>query len=359
MRGADADRATGAGVGPLGALAHDDEVDVGSPASGLLTPGYSCDGRRLTWWSSSKRIRSSSPRSSTPLGTDGSPMAPSRIASCVAQFVDEAVGQHLTGRVVAPGTQVVLGLLDAGQHDVEHLERLVDDLGSDAVAGDDGQLHDRSTSSSVVGADVACRCAVEHVGGHLAVEPQHDRRAVAVGVLAELRGQDVDPGAAEQRADLAQRAGLVAVVDDQVDALGAQVEVAAVDLDDLLHLLRTRQRARDVDHRAVGGHRAHVDDAAVVGALRCGGRWSASTPRSAASAGALTNVTWSSMTAENRPRSAESRSTSTSSEASSPRTCTDSDRRQLGRTARRPADPACGPGPATARPPRRRRRRRR
>src|SRR5439155_498360 len=52
---------------------------------------------------------------------------------------------------------------------------------------------------------------------------------------------------------------------------------------------------------------------------------SACTPRSAASAGALTNVTGSSMTAENSPRSAESRSTPTSSEASSPRTCTDSD----------------------------------
>ena len=52
---------------------------------------------------------------------------------------------------------------------------------------------------------------------------------------------------------------------------------------------------------------------------------SACTPRSAASAGALTNVTGSSMTEENNPRSAESRSTSTSSEASSPRTWTDND----------------------------------
>ena len=51
----------------------------------------------------------------------------------------------------------------------------------------------------------------------------------------------------------------------------------------------------------------------------------ASTPRSAASAGALTNVTGSSITEENSPRNAESRSTPTSSEASSPRTCTEMD----------------------------------
>jgi len=46
----------------------------------------------------------------------------------------------------------------------------------------------------------------------------------------------------------------------------------------------------------------------------------ASTPRSVASEGALTKVTGSSITEENSPRRAESRSTSTSSDASSPRT---------------------------------------
>ena len=94
--------------------------------------------------------------------------------------------------------------------------------------------------------------ADQNVGGHRPVQPQHDRRALAFGVLAELRGEDVDARAAQQRADLAQRARLVVVVDDQVDALGAQIEVAAVDLDDLLHQLRARQRARDVDRRPVG-----------------------------------------------------------------------------------------------------------
>ena len=78
------------------------------------------------------------------------------------------------------------------------------------------------------------------------------------------------PALAKQGADLAQRAGLVVVVDDQVDALGAQIEVAAVDLDDLLDQLRSRQRARDVHRGSVRCDRAHVDHAAVVGALRRG-----------------------------------------------------------------------------------------
>ena len=56
-----------------------------------------------------------------------------------AQFVDQAVGHDLTRGVVAAGADVVGGLLHPGGDDVEHLERFVDDLGSDAVAGDDGQ----------------------------------------------------------------------------------------------------------------------------------------------------------------------------------------------------------------------------
>ncbi|SKV04842.1 Uncharacterised protein [Mycobacteroides abscessus subsp. abscessus] len=52
---------------------------------------------------------------------------------------------------------------------------------------------------------------------------------------------------------------------------------------------------------------------------------SALTPRSSAIDGAFTNVTWSSITDENSPRNAESFSTATSSEASSPRTSTDNE----------------------------------
>src|ERR1035437_5478829 len=52
-----------------------------SSAKGLRTPGYRRTGRRLTYWSSANRSLSRRPRSRTPLGTPGSPTAPSRIAS--------------------------------------------------------------------------------------------------------------------------------------------------------------------------------------------------------------------------------------------------------------------------------------
>ena len=85
---------------------------------------------------------------------------------------------------------------------------------------------------------------------------------------------------------------------------------------------------------------------------------SAATPRSAASAGALTNVTWSSMTAENSPRmpkgAAPQHLPMPARRGPEPtaRPATHS-------TARRPAARACGPDPATALPLRRQRRRRR
>ena len=78
-----------AGVGALGVLADDDEVDASAAAT---------NGRRLTYRSSSKRIFSSSPRSSTPGGTSGVPTAPSRSASKPAQLVEHRVGQHLARR---------------------------------------------------------------------------------------------------------------------------------------------------------------------------------------------------------------------------------------------------------------------
>ncbi len=80
-------------------------------------------------------------------------------------------------------------------------------------------------------------------------------------------------------------APLIAVVDDQVETLGTQVEVAAVDLDEFLHLLRARQRAGHVECAAVGVDRTHIHDAAVVGGLSVAVEISAVTPRSAARAG--------------------------------------------------------------------------
>ena len=52
------------------------------------------------------------------------------------QFTLHRVGQHLAGAVEEPGTEVVLGIFDAGEHGVDHLTSLRGHLGSDAVAGD-------------------------------------------------------------------------------------------------------------------------------------------------------------------------------------------------------------------------------
>ncbi len=109
--GALADGAAVAGVRALGALADDDEVDLRLAGERGGDPGSSLDGRRLTWWSKAKRSLSRKPRSRTPDGTDGSPIAPSRMASCALEGVEVGVGEGLTGGVVAPGAEVeLLGL---------------------------------------------------------------------------------------------------------------------------------------------------------------------------------------------------------------------------------------------------------
>ena len=64
------------------------------------------------------------------------------------QLVDDTVGQGLPRRVIATSAEVVLRLLDTRCNRIEDLEGLTDDFGPDAVAGDDGQFHARSTTSS-------------------------------------------------------------------------------------------------------------------------------------------------------------------------------------------------------------------
>jgi hypothetical protein len=61
-----------------------------------------------------------------------------------AQLLEHRVGQRLAGRVPTPGAEVVRRALDlhvgAVEHGVEHLEALVDHLGTDAVTGDDREV---------------------------------------------------------------------------------------------------------------------------------------------------------------------------------------------------------------------------
>ena len=61
-----------------------------------------------------------------------------------AQLLDDGVGKQLPGLVVAAGAEVVLGRLHveiSGRRDRgEDLDGLRDDLGADAVTGDEGQI---------------------------------------------------------------------------------------------------------------------------------------------------------------------------------------------------------------------------
>ena len=59
----------------------------------------------------------------------------------VAQLAQHGVRQQLTGPVPAGGTEVVLGGLDAGHDAPQHLETLGNYLGTDAITGDDRELH--------------------------------------------------------------------------------------------------------------------------------------------------------------------------------------------------------------------------
>ncbi len=182
------------------------------------------------------------------------------------ELVDEAFRQSLARRVVAPRAQVVLGPLHPGQHRVEHLQRLGDDLRTDAVTGDNSEFHDRSTTSSVVAS------TAEAIAARTSSGTSVSRRSITMALSPSTSwlscaARMLTFGPAEQGADLAERSRLIVVVDDEVVALGPQVEVAAVDLDDLLDQLRAGQGARHVQRAAVGVHGAHVDHAAVVGAL--------------------------------------------------------------------------------------------
>ena len=144
-RGADAQGAAVAGVGALGALAHDDEVDA--------TGGDTLD-----------RQRAGDPgvepgRAQVDEVVQGEPQPQQQAALedatrhagvadraeqdgvVAADLLQHRVGQRLAGRVPAPGAQVVLGGGDLGsaacRHRRQDLEPLGDHLRADAVPTDD------------------------------------------------------------------------------------------------------------------------------------------------------------------------------------------------------------------------------
>ena len=147
VRGADAERAAVAGVGALGALAHDDEVDLARVRpSGEATPGED-PGRaqvdvvvELEAQPQQQAALEDAGRQVRVAGLAADRAEQDRVV--LADLGEHGVGQHLAGREVALGAEVVAGLLElhAGRgRRLEDLERLGGHLRTDAVAGDDGE----------------------------------------------------------------------------------------------------------------------------------------------------------------------------------------------------------------------------
>ena len=59
----------------------------------------------------------------------------------LAQFAQHRIRQQFAGPVPAGGAEVVLGGYDAGDDAAQDLEALGNHLGTDAIAGDDRELH--------------------------------------------------------------------------------------------------------------------------------------------------------------------------------------------------------------------------
>ena len=124
------------------------EVDVARLAvrrAALRTPGISRTGRRLTYWSNSRRNWSSEPHSETWSGTvAGQPTAPKKIASWPRDLLDPVVGHHpAVLRVVVAAREVEVRRTRASmpkraRRGLEHAQALGHDFLADAVAGDDG-----------------------------------------------------------------------------------------------------------------------------------------------------------------------------------------------------------------------------
>ena len=132
------------------------------------------------------------------------------MASCPRSLGEHRVGQQLTGCVVAPRAQVVFVLLHTGQDGVEDVDRLGDLLGSDPVAADHREFHDRSTTSSLL-ATTAVLISERTSAGDVAVDRSRIVGARPRGVLGELCGLDVHPGGS--RAGCRSCPGRRAVVD--------------------------------------------------------------------------------------------------------------------------------------------------
>src|SRR3954454_4730184 len=256
---------------------HSMSIAPGS-ASGLATPSNSLAGRRLTWWSSSKRSRSSSPRSRMPGGTLGSPIAPSRIASCPRSSSTTVSGSSSPVRCqrIAPRSYSVVSTSGAtSRRTLRPSATTSGPIPSPAITARRMGKDPRSDGAEVGGPGLAradpAGDVVEEFWLHLPVDGDcHERLAAARGA-ADLRTGDVHTGLAQRGTDGAHDTRSVGVGEEEQIPGELQVDVEAVDLGQLGHLVLAEQRAGDGDLGAVGHGPAHRDQVPVVGALDVAG----------------------------------------------------------------------------------------
>ena len=211
---------------------HDHVDRTGRRPAGLSRRRTAAPGRRFTWWSSSNRSRSSSPRSRTPGGTLGSPTAPSRIASCRRSSSSDRVGQQLAGRAASARRRGRTSVVStSGATSPQDLEALRHHLGTDAVPGDHRQPHglaNPSVRTRVRGpAAHRCRSARADRRADRDADPDSSSAGTALSTVtaisaspprrgaADLRAGDVHAGLAERGADRADHAGAVGVAEEQ------------------------------------------------------------------------------------------------------------------------------------------------
>ncbi len=142
VRRPDAQRPAVADVGALGALADDDEVDVPRLAQrrghARVEPGRP----QVHVVVELEPQPQEQPPLQHPARDAGVADRPEQDRVVLADLGERGVGEGLAGGVPALGAEVVVGGLDGGDavdRGAQDLEALGDDLGPDAVTGDDGE----------------------------------------------------------------------------------------------------------------------------------------------------------------------------------------------------------------------------
>ncbi len=258
----------------------------------VCTPANSRTGRRLTWWSSSKRSRSSRPRSSTPGGTLGSPTAPSRIASCSrsSPITESGISSPVRCQRAAPRSYVVVSTSDTTSR--RTLRPSATTSGPMPSPGITASLMTSEASRLSVAArrpgqvsevDVARRRCLEIGARASSVRADRGRpipastsAGTALSTVTAISASPprrvrltwapamFTPASPSRAPTTPTTPGPVGVAEEQQVALQPQVDVVAVDLGELLHLLRAGQRAGHAHRPAAGQHAADGDQVAVV-----------------------------------------------------------------------------------------------